>query len=157
MPHFFICIHVLSTLEFDSNHISILTWKFVNLRDHNEIKSPNEEIFQKYKPITNYFVMSQKLLSCSLQKTFTTIVTRYPISNRTKEAITWKLLSRRKWIFLSKLDLSKGTKKLLFKSMSLRLKVMFVLSSIKLLGEISDNWPNDLLGINLYKSFESYC
>ena len=29
-----------------------------------------------------------------------------------------------------------------------------VFKNIKLLVEISNNWPNDLLGINLYKTFE---
>ena len=31
-----------------------------------------------------------------------------------------------------------------------------VLKYIKLLGEISNNWPNGLLGTNVYKIFE-YC
>ena len=30
-----------------------------------------------------------------------------------------------------------------------------VFKNIKLCGEISNNWPNDLLGINVYKSHES--
>ena len=30
-----------------------------------------------------------------------------------------------------------------------------VFENIKLLGEISHNWPNDLLGIDVYKTLES--
>ena len=30
-----------------------------------------------------------------------------------------------------------------------------VLKNITYLGEISSNWPNDLLGINVYKTLES--
>ena len=29
------------------------------------------------------------------------------------------------------------------------------LKNVKLLGEIDSNWPNDLLGINVYKTLES--
>ena len=29
-----------------------------------------------------------------------------------------------------------------------------VLKNIKLFGEISNNWPNDLLGTNVYKALE---
>ena len=29
--------------------------------------------------------------------------------------------------------------------------------SIKLLGKISSKWPNDLLGISVYKNLECYC
>ena len=31
-----------------------------------------------------------------------------------------------------------------------------VFKNIKVLSEISNNWPNDLLGINVYKTLESY-
>ena len=31
-----------------------------------------------------------------------------------------------------------------------------VLENKILLGEISNNWPNDLLGANVYKTLESY-
>ena len=31
-----------------------------------------------------------------------------------------------------------------------------VFKNIIFLGEISNNWPNDLLGINVYKTFECY-
>ena len=31
-----------------------------------------------------------------------------------------------------------------------------VFGNIKSLGEISSNWPNDLLGINVHKTLESY-
>ena len=31
-----------------------------------------------------------------------------------------------------------------------------VFKNIKFLGEISDNWPNDLLGTNVYKTLECY-
>ena len=31
-----------------------------------------------------------------------------------------------------------------------------VFENIKCLGKISSNWPNDLLGINVYKTLESY-
>ena len=30
-----------------------------------------------------------------------------------------------------------------------------VFKNIKFFGEISDNWPNDLLGTNVYKTLES--
>ena len=30
----------------------------------------------------------------------------------------------------------------------------YVFKNIKLLGEISNNWPNDLLGTNVYKTLE---
>ena len=30
-----------------------------------------------------------------------------------------------------------------------------VFNNVKLLGEISYNWPNDLLGANVYKTLES--
>ena len=30
-----------------------------------------------------------------------------------------------------------------------------VSKNIKILGEVSNNWPNDLLGINVYKTLES--
>ena len=30
-----------------------------------------------------------------------------------------------------------------------------VFKKIKFLGEISNNWPNELLGISVYKTFES--
>ena len=30
-----------------------------------------------------------------------------------------------------------------------------VFKSIKFLGEISNNWPNDLLGTNIYRALES--
>ena len=30
-----------------------------------------------------------------------------------------------------------------------------VFKNIKLLGEISNNWPNDVLGTNVYKTLES--
>ena len=31
-----------------------------------------------------------------------------------------------------------------------------VFENLNFLGEISDNWPNDLLGINEYKTVESF-
>ena len=31
-----------------------------------------------------------------------------------------------------------------------------VFTKIKFLGEISNNWPNDLLGTNVYKTLESF-
>ena len=52
--------HVFTALEFDSNHFGILLWKIVKPRDHNEMKSAIGKIFQKYKPIRNYFGMSSK-------------------------------------------------------------------------------------------------
>ena len=32
-----------------------------------------------------------------------------------------------------------------------------VFKNIKFLGKISNNWPNDLLGTNVYKTLESCC
>ena len=48
--------HVFTPLEFDSYHF----WKIVKPCDHNEVKTPIGKVFQKYKPIRHYFVMSQK-------------------------------------------------------------------------------------------------
>ena len=54
----FPCIH--RALEFDSNYFSIVPWKMLKPRDHNETKPPIGKIFQKYKPIRHYFVMPRK-------------------------------------------------------------------------------------------------
>ena len=51
---------VFTALEFDSNHFSFLVSKIVKPHDNNEVKSPIGKIFQRYKPIIYYFVMSQK-------------------------------------------------------------------------------------------------
>ena len=33
------------------------------------------------------------------------------------------------------------------------MNILKVFENIKLLGEMSNNWPNDLLGANVYKTF----
>ena len=32
-----------------------------------------------------------------------------------------------------------------------------IFKNIKLLGEMSSNWPNDLLETNVYKTLDNYC
>ena len=56
----FLSPHIFTALEFDSILFHILLWKIVKPRDHNEMKPPMRKIFQKYKPIQHYSVMSQK-------------------------------------------------------------------------------------------------
>ena len=38
---------------------------------------------------------------------------------------------------------------------NLKMKMVKVFKNIKFFGEISSNWPNDLLGTNVYKTLES--
>ena len=56
----FLSSHAFTALEFDSNHFGTLPWKIVKPREHNEIKPPIGKIFQKFKPIRQYFVMFRK-------------------------------------------------------------------------------------------------
>ena len=56
----FLSSHVFTTLEFDSNHFSILLWEKGRPCNQNEIKPPIGKIFLRYKPIKHYFVMSLK-------------------------------------------------------------------------------------------------
>ena len=116
----FLSSHVFPALEFASNYFGIQLWKIVKLRDHNETKPPIRKIFRKYKPIRHYFVMSRKYCRAHLQTKFTTVVTRYPTSKRIKNATPSKPLFRRKWTFLSKLDLSDAIHWQYFKSLPLR-------------------------------------
>ena len=56
----FLSSHLFTVLEYDSNHLGILLWEILKLRDHNEIKPPIGKTFQEYKPIRHYFMISQK-------------------------------------------------------------------------------------------------
>ena len=57
---FFFPSHVFSAFDFDSSYIGILLWKIVKPHDDVEIKPLVGEIFQDYKLIIHYFLMSQK-------------------------------------------------------------------------------------------------
>ena len=63
----FLSSYIFTALEFDSNYFGILPLKIVKPHDHSEVKPLIRKLFQKYKPIRHYFVMSRKKLSCSLQ------------------------------------------------------------------------------------------
>ena len=113
--------HVFTALEFDSNHFGILLWKIVKPCGYNEIKPPIGKIFRKYKPIRNFFVMSQKQLPCSFSNNVYDNYKKVSCSKGIKNAITWKPLFRRKSTVLGKLDLSEAITWQFFKSLSLRL------------------------------------
>ena len=97
-------LYVFTALEFDGNYFGILLWKIVNHETIMKLKHQLKKIFWKYKLIRQYFVMSQKYLSWSFVNKFHDL-TRYPTTKRTKYAVIWKPLFRRKWTFLNKLDL----------------------------------------------------
>ena len=56
----FLSSHVFTTLQLDSNCFSILLWKIVKPRGHNETEPSIGKIFRKYKRVRHYFVMSRK-------------------------------------------------------------------------------------------------
>ena len=86
----FLSSHVFTALEFHSNHFGILRWKIVKPQDHDETKQ--KKYSEKYSENTNQsnmiFWCPQNNFRDHLWTKFKTIITRYPTSERIKNAIT---------------------------------------------------------------------
>ena len=116
----FLSSHVFTPLELDSNHLGILLWKIVKPGDYYEINHQSEKYSKNINPSNLILWYSKSNWRVHLYIKFTTIVTRYPTSKRTK-MLTWKLFFRKKSTCFCKLDLSEAITWQLFKSMSVRL------------------------------------
>ena len=74
---------------------------------------------------------------------FTTVIGRYPTtSKRIKHIITWKTLYRRKWTFLSKLDLLEAIHWKQFKSLSLQVSAIWLKTKLFSFGLVYLNNAN---------------